>query len=50
MDLNLFRLDEDGEWEYCTATEDHRPLGEKWEAMGHVWGGRFNDGNHYQYE
>lgn len=45
MDLNLFI---DGE--YCYATEDHIPLGEQWEKMGHVWGGRFNDGNHYQYE
>jgi hypothetical protein len=45
MDLNLFR---DGK--FLTATEDHRPLGEKWESMGGTWGGRFNDGNHYSLE
>ena len=44
-DLNLFK---DGK--YLTATEDHRPLGEKWESMGGSWGGRFNDGNHYSIE
>lgn len=42
IDLNLFR---DGK--YLSATEDHRPLGEWWEAQGGTWGGRFNDGNHY---
>jgi len=42
IDLNLFK---DGK--YLTTTDDHRPLGEKWEAMGGSWGGRFNDGNHY---
>jgi hypothetical protein len=49
MDLNLFKKDDEGEWEYCTSTDDHEPLGLKWEEMGHTWGGRFNDGNHYQY-
>ena len=29
-------------------TEDHEPLGEWWESIGGVWGGRFNDGNHYE--
>lgn len=42
IDLNLFK---DGK--YLEGTEAHRPLGEKWEAMGGTWGGRFNDGNHY---
>lgn len=44
QDLNLFK---DGE--YLTETEEHKPLGEVWEAMGGTWGGRFRspDGNHY---
>lgn len=45
MDLNLFK---DGK--FLTATEDHAPLGEKWESMGGSWGGRFEDGNHYSLE
>lgn len=47
IDLNLFR---DGK--YLDATEDHRPLGEWWEALrpGNRWGGRFDDGNHYSVE
>lgn len=45
MDLNLFK---DGK--FLTTTEDHKPLGEKWESMGGSWGGRFNDGNHYSLE
>lgn len=43
IDLNLFR---DGR--YLSSTESHRPLGEWWEAQGGAWGGRFNDGNHYE--
>ena len=44
IDLNLFK---DGV--YLTTTEDHRELGEWWEAQNELnrWGGRFNDGNHY---
>lgn len=45
IDLNLFM---DGV--YLTDSEDHRPLGEWWEAQGGTWGGRFRpspDGNHY---
>jgi len=44
IDLNLFK---DGE--YLAGTEDHRELGEWWESQDSdaVWGGRFNDGNHY---
>ena len=44
-DLNLFK---NGVW--LDRTEDHKELGEKWESMGGVWGGRFNDGNHYSLE
>lgn len=47
VDLNLFR---DGVW--LRSTEDHRPLGEWWEAQHPLcrWGGRFHDGNHYSLE
>ena len=45
-DINLFK---DGK--YLKTTEDHRPLGEYWIAMGGTWGGSFSskrrDGNHY---
>lgn len=49
VDLNLFR---GGEW--LTRSEDHRPLGEWWEAQSHdaltyVWGGGWGDGNHYSF-
>jgi hypothetical protein len=44
-DWNLFK---DGV--FLGRTEDHRPLGEEWERLGGVWGGRFNDGNHYSLE
>ena len=50
IDLNLYRWDETKQkWIYCTETEDHRELGEWWEAQDpdNCWGGRFNDGNHY---
>jgi D-alanyl-D-alanine carboxypeptidase len=42
IDLNLFK-----NGEFCTKTEDHKPLGEWWESQGGAWGGRFQDGNHY---
>lgn len=45
IDLNLFR-----NGRFLTDTESHRPLGEWWEAQGGVWGGRFQDGNHYSLE
>jgi len=45
IDLNLFK---DGKW--LKETEDHRPLGEYWESIGGVWGGRWGDGNHYSLE
>lgn len=44
IDLNLFR---DGE--YMTRTSAHQKLGEWWESQGGIWGGRFNDGNHYEW-
>lgn len=45
LDLNLFR---DGV--YLMDTQAHLPLGTWWEAQGGVWGGRFQDGNHYSLE
>jgi hypothetical protein len=46
IDLNLFK---DGK--YLSNTENHRILGEWWEKQHkHCrWGGRFNDGNHYEF-
>lgn len=46
IDLNLFK-----NGHYLTDTYDHLPLGEYWESIGGIWGGRFSnkDGNHYQY-
>ena len=47
IDLNLFL---DGE--YLSTTEAHRPFGEYWVSIdpeNHVWGGDFQDGNHYSY-
>ena len=44
IDLNLFK---DGV--YLTETEDHTSLGEYWESIGGIWGGRFEDGNHYEW-
>lgn len=44
IDLNLFK-----NGVYLTETSDHLPLGQYWELIGGVWGGRFNDGNHYEW-
>lgn len=46
LDLNLFK---DGV--YLATTEDHRCLGEYWESLAPQcrWGGRFRDGNHYEW-
>jgi len=44
IDLNLFK---DGK--YLSKTEDHEFAGEYWEKLGRKWGGRFRDGNHYEY-
>jgi hypothetical protein len=45
IDLNLFK---DGE--FLQKTSDHKELGEWWENQHELckWGGRFNDGNHYE--
>ncbi len=45
VDLNLFK---DGEYQSTTAA--HAALGEFWEGLDehNVWGGRWEDGNHYQ--
>ena len=43
IDLNLFK---DGK--FLDKTTDHLPLGRLWESMGGSWGGRFDDGNHYE--
>lgn len=44
IDLNLFKG-----IKYLKDTEDHMELGEWWERQGGIWGGRFNDGNHYEW-
>lgn len=44
IDLNLFR-----NGVYLTKTCDHADLGLFWESIGGVWGGRFGDGNHYEW-
>jgi hypothetical protein len=44
IDFNLFL-----HGRYLTATEDHHALGEYWESIGGRWGGRWGDGNHYEY-
>ena len=50
VDFNLFI-----NGKYQASTEAHRPLGEWWEQLGVDngyplrWGGRFNDGNHYEW-
>lgn len=44
IDLNLFL-----HGKYLTKTEDHTPLGLWWEEQGGIWGGRFDDGNHYEW-
>lgn len=43
-DVNLYR-----NGTYLPNTEDHKPLGDWWEALHPLnrWGGRFGDGNHY---
>jgi len=45
IDLNLFK---DGQ--YLSKSYQHKKLGKYWESLSpwNVWGGRFNDGNHYE--
>jgi hypothetical protein len=47
IDFNLFK---DGK--YLTGTEQYKELGEYWESIGGVWGGRFKrgDGNHFEWK
>ena len=51
IDLNLFARNDKGRWVYVTTTEGHAKLGEWWEAnhRNAIWGGRWDDGNHYQW-
>lgn len=46
IDLNLFIAGI-----FQETTESHLPLGEYWESIGGIWGGRFKnrDGNHYEW-
>lgn len=44
IDLNLFR---DGE--YIKDHRGHNELGDFWESIGGIWGGRFDDPNHYEW-
>jgi hypothetical protein len=47
VDLNLFK---DGK--YLSSTEAHRSFGEYWVGLdpeNHVWGGDWDDGNHYSF-
>ena len=47
IDINLISP----EGEYLSATDDHKDFGEYWETLHpHCrWGGRYNDGNHYEF-
>lgn len=47
VDFNLFVNDV-----YQNDTAAYKPLGEYWESLGGVWGGRFKraDGNHFSFE
>jgi|SRR3990167_9705461 len=46
IDINLFK-----NGKYLSSTESHKLFGEWWEKQhAHCrWGGRFNDGNHYEF-
>lgn len=46
IDLNLFSP----EGEYLTKTDDYQIFGNYWESLNdnNKWGGRFNDGNHFE--
>ena len=45
IDLNLFDKNDN----FLKNTKDHEPFGKYWESLSDeaVWGGRFDDGNHY---
>ena len=44
IDLNLF-----SGAVYLKSGAEHLPLGEWWESLGGIWGGRFDDSNHYEW-
>lgn len=44
IDLNIFL-----NGKYMSKTIDHEVFGHYWEAAGGIWGGRFRDGNHYEW-
>lgn len=44
IDLNLFK---DGV--YLQRTGQYQEIGEHWEDLGGIWGGRFDDGNHFEW-
>lgn len=44
VDFNLFV---NGHWIQDSKHEAYEDLGEYWESIGGIWGGRFNDGNHF---
>lgn len=50
IDVNLFRRNAKGEWEYVSNGDapEWQLLGQHWEHLGsdHAWGGRFGDANH----
>jgi len=48
IDLNLFRKS-GTTWVYCTNTSDHEELGAYWVTLGGIWGGSWDDGNHYEW-
>jgi hypothetical protein len=49
IDFNLFRKNSAGKWVYCMHTGDFTALGKYWVELGGIWGGSFNDGNHFEW-
>jgi D-alanyl-D-alanine dipeptidase len=49
VDINLYRRGASGAWVLCADTKDHAQFGSLWESMGGIWGGRWQDGNHYEW-
>lgn len=51
IDLNLFRMDSNGRWQYLPSTEAHAELAQYWVSLDDecTWGGEADrqDGNHY---
>jgi hypothetical protein len=49
QDINLLSR-KSGQWVLLEETEDHAALGKIWEEeFGGIWGGHFDDGNHYEW-